>query len=248
MYSRIHDFLSNNKVLIENQFGFRKGRSCEHALLTAQNEILTTLSKKQISMLLLIDFSKAFDMVDHDLLLVKLDHYGIRGTAHAWIKSYLSERKQKVALNNKFSSTLDMRYGVTQGSILGPLFFIIYINDIPNICEIAKFILYADDANIFLSGNTILEIEKKIEILSRNLENWVNLNGLALNVKKTNFMIFANKKIHEVPFSPKIFNSEIERKQSARFLGVIINENLTWKDHILVIRAKIRLWRARHVD
>ena len=122
---------------------------------------------------------------------------------------------------------------------MGPLFFIIYINDIPNICEIAKFILYADDANILISGNTIYEIEQKFEILSRNFENWINLNGLTLNVKKTNFMIFANRKIDELHFSPKIFNWKIERKQSSRFLGVIINENLTWKDHILAIRAKM---------
>ena len=78
-------FLSNNEVLVENQFGFRRGRSCEDALLTAQNHILTTLNRKQICMLLLIDFSKAFDMVDHNILLSKLDHYGIRGAAHAWI-------------------------------------------------------------------------------------------------------------------------------------------------------------------
>ena len=155
MYSRMHDFLSNNKVLIENQFGFRRGRSCEHALLTAQNEILTTLSKKQISMLLLIDFSKAFDMVDHDILLAKLDHYGIRGITHTWIKSYLSGRKQKVALNDKFSSTLEMCYGVPQGCILGPLFFIIYINDIPNICKIEKN-LCMQMMQIFLYQETLL--------------------------------------------------------------------------------------------
>ena len=104
MYSRIYDFLSNNKVLVENQFGFRKGRSCEDALLTAQNHILTTLNRKQICMLLLIDFSKAFDMVDHNILLSKLDHYGMRGAAHTWIKSYLSNRKQYVSLNNKNES------------------------------------------------------------------------------------------------------------------------------------------------
>ena len=133
MYSRIYDFLSKNNVLFENQFGFRKGRSCEHALLTAQNKILSTISQKQISMLLLIDFSKAFDMVDHDILLSKLHHYGIRGIAHKWFKSYLSGRKQYVVLKNKFSPTLEMKYVGPQGSILGPLLFIIYINDISNI-------------------------------------------------------------------------------------------------------------------
>ena len=127
MYQRIYNFLSHNNILIENQFGFRKGRSCEHALLTAQHEILSSLNKKQISMLLLLDFSKAFDMVDHQILLNKLYNYGIRGIAHEWLKSYLSGRKQFVALNSKTSTTSNMLYGVPQGSILGPLLFIIYI-------------------------------------------------------------------------------------------------------------------------
>ena len=115
---------------------------------------------QQISLLLLIDFSKAFDMVEHNILLQKLYHYGIRGVALSWLKSYLANRKQCVSLNNKHSSIVEMEYGAPQGSILGPLMFIIYINDIPNICEMAKFILYADDANIIISGRNLAEIEK----------------------------------------------------------------------------------------
>ena len=173
MYTRVYEFLSLNNILIENQFGFRKGRSCEQALLTAQNEISISLSKKQISLLILIDFSKAFDMVDHDVLLEKLYRYGIRGIAHEWFKSYLKGRKQYVTINGKKSSTLDMLYGVPQGSILGPLLFILYINDIPNINKECTFILYADDANILISGQTIAEIEGKFNSLAKNLEIWV---------------------------------------------------------------------------
>ena len=184
MYTRVYEFLSLNNILIDNQFGFRKGRSCEQALLTAQNEISISLSKKQISLLILIDFSKAFDMVDHDVLLEKLYRYGIRGIAHEWFKSYLKGRKQYVTINGKKSSTLDMLYGVPQGSILGPLLFILYINDIPNINKECTFILYADDANILISGQTIAEIEGKFNSLAKNLEIWVNTNGLALNLKK----------------------------------------------------------------
>ena len=233
MYGRVYDFLSHNSILDENQFGFRKGRSCEQALLTAQNEILKSLSKKQISLLLLIDFSKAFDMVDHDILLKKLNNYGIRGIAHDWFKSYLSDRTQYVTINGQTSSNRDMLYGVPQGSILGPLLFIIYINDIPNICENCTFILYADDANILISGPNMAEIENIFNSLARKLEIWVNTNGLALNLKKTNYIIFSNTKIHDIPFKPKLCKFDLERKSSSRFLGVIINEQLTWNQHIL---------------
>ena len=178
-------------------------------------------------------------MVDHEILLTKLYNYGIRGIAHAWIKSYLSRRKQYVTFDNKISTTLDMKYGVPQGSILGPLLFIIYINDIPNISSSASFVLYADDANIIISGHSITEIEEKFNELSMKLETWVNTNGLSINLKKTNYMIFANQKLSELPFKPTVCDHEIERNTDARFLGIIINDNLTWNSHILAIKAKM---------
>ena len=126
-------------------------RSCEHALLNAQDTLLKSRNNRQVSILLLLDFSKAFDTVDHNILLAKLAHYGIRGPALGWLKSYLSDRKQYDSVNNSDSTMKQITYGVPQGSILGPLLFIIYINDIPEISSIAKFILYADDANIIVT-------------------------------------------------------------------------------------------------
>ena len=126
-------------------------RSCEHALLNAQDTLLKSHNNRQVSILLLLDFSKAFDTVDHNILLAKLAHYGIRGPALGWLKSYLSDRKQYDSVNNSDSTMKKITYGVPQGSILGPLLFIIYINDIPEISSIAKFILYADDANIIVT-------------------------------------------------------------------------------------------------
>ena len=171
MHNRLMGFFESNNSLYENQYGFRPKRSCEHALLNAQNILLESLSKRQVSLLLLIDFSKAFDMVEHKILLEKLKHYGIRGPALKWLESYLNNRKQYVYLNGSESSTTTIDYGVPQGSILGPLLFLIYINDMPNLAEFAKFILYADDANIILTANTIEEIGVQLETLISNLKN-----------------------------------------------------------------------------
>ena len=239
MHARISNFLESNNSLFEMQFGFRKGRSCEHALLAAKNTILSTLNKNEIALLLLIDFSKAFDMVDHSILLDKLQNYGIRGIAHQWIKSYLTNREQYVHIKGKNSSTQKLEYGVPQGSILGPLLFVIYINDMPRIQCLAKFILYADDANIIITGQNLIEIEEKFSQLSTALVDWVACNSLSLNIKKTNYMIFSRKRIDNRNFEPKINNRLIEQKQAARFLGVILDTQLNWTHHIHAMKSKM---------
>ncbi|KAL5270295.1 hypothetical protein ACHWQZ_G001139 [Mnemiopsis leidyi] len=172
MHGRVLDFLDKNNSLFENQYGFRPGRSCEHALLNAQYSILQSLNKNQISLLLLLDYSKAFDVLDHSTLLYKLDHYGIRGIAKEWFESYLTNRNQFVSINGNCSESKQIEYGVPQGSILGPLLFVIYINDLPGICNLAKFILYADDANIIVTGSSMEEISRRVNQLISSLVEW----------------------------------------------------------------------------
>ena len=237
MHSRLSQFLITNNILYPSQYGFRSGHSCEHALLEAQSVILNSLDKKQIAALILIDFSKAFDMVDHAILLSKLEHYGIRGTVLHWFTSYLSNRSQYVHVNNCSSTKLNLRHGVPQGSILGPLLFIVYINDLPHINAFTKFILYADDANIIITAENFTEIQNKIEILLEHLQSWVHDNGLKLNIKKTKYMIFTKRP--KIDFEIYLNGVLIEKSTCERFLGVLVDDKLSWSNHISAISSKI---------
>jgi retron-type reverse transcriptase len=177
-----------NNCLFENRYGFRPGRSCEHALLNAQSSILHSLDNNQIALLLLLDYNKAFDVIDHVTILNKLEHYGIRGPALKWFKSYLTGRTQFVSVNGTNSLPKPIIHGAPQGCILGPLLFVMCIHDLPGISKFAKFIPYVDDANIIIIGSNILEINTQINRLTNVLIQWVNSNGLALNFLKENFV------------------------------------------------------------
>ena len=233
MYNRIMEFLNFNGILHEMLYGFRQGRSCEHALLKAKQVLLDSFSRQQVSLLLLIDFSKAFDMVEHSILLKKLEHYGIRGKASQWINSYLHNRMQFVSIDGTDSETRHMQYGLPQESILGPLLLIIYIKDIPNVSQIAKFILYVDNVS------NITEVNAQLRDLCKIHLKWVDSNGLCLNLKKTKYMIFSRARNLELLSTLTLANLPIERLTECKFLGVIVDENLTWSRHIKTIQTKM---------
>ena len=180
-----------------------------------------------------IDLSKAFDTLNHSILLRKLEHYGIRGIPLNWFKSYLSNRRQCVSLAGVKSSLKPITHGVPQGSILGPLLFILYINDIVNCSDYLIFILFADDTNLFYSCQNILQL---IEIANRELaklSQWFRANKLSLNVKKTNYILFGNKHLPPIEaLNVSIDGNSLQRVISTKFLGVFIDEKLNWKIHI----------------
>lgn len=241
VFQQIYTFLGDNNILFPSQYGFRAKHSTEHAALEIVNRIQKFMYNKDNPTAIFLDLSKAFDTLNHHILLTKLKHYGIRGNAICLMESYLKNRSQFVQINNSKSPFLPLTIGVPQGSILGPLLFIIYMNDIPVASKLFEFILYADDTSL-LSTPTLIKSknEKEINLEVAKITDWLSENRLSLNASKTKCMTFHYPQRKNV-FRPKIQmnDSEIEQVQSFKFLGIVIDENLNWKSHLNAIRGKV---------
>ena len=187
-----------------------------------------------------MDLSKAFDTLDHAILISKLEHYGIRGTALNWIKSYLYGRLQFTCINSVCSRTQRIKYGVPQGSILGPLLFLIYVNDIVNSSSLLKFIIFADDTTVIFSHCDMKLVFDTLNNELPKISSWFKSNRLSLNLLKTHFINFKGTRvIIGNAGTIEIDGVLIEEKKTVTFLGVVINEFLTWDDHILKVLKSV---------
>lgn len=240
MYTRLLSFVNKHNILYKFQFGFRKGHSPNLALIYLIDRITSALEKGDYVLGIFLDFSKAFDTVDHQILFKKLEYYGVRGCALDWFKSYLKNREQFVVYNGVSSNKSKISCGVPQGSILGPLLFLIYVNDLADVSEELFSLLFADDSNIFLSGTNIDSLIESMNKEMLKVVKWLQINKLSLNLKKTHFMIF-RKGRKKISFNKKLLidNTMIEIKSQTKFLGVIIDDKLSFAPHIKYIRGKV---------
>lgn len=249
LVDRLLDFFRAYRVLYKNQFGFRLGSST----LTAANELVDdvyeAMDKRRIMGVLFLDLKKAFDTINHNLLLQKLEFYGVRGVSNDLIRSYLLGRTQYVSANGISSSLSSVHVGVPQGSNLGPLLFLIYINDLPNLKLYGKPRLFADDTSLSYNAVDSIEIVHQMRSDMELLQGFLNENLLSLNLSKTKYMIF-HKTRRRVSDHPELIvnSTKIEKVFSFKYLGLIFDSKLNWNDHVCKLHREISstcgmLWR-----
>ena len=252
MHKRLIYFLDKCNCLYSQQFGFRTNHSTSTALINCTEKIRKALDSGNHVCTVLIDLQKAFDTVDHNILFSKLSFYGIRGVALEWFKSFLSNRSQTVSVSGIKSSSKPILHGVPQGSVLGPLLFLIYVNDLHVAIPYSLTNLFADDTMLLNQSKTLKSLAKKTNIDLKCLNNWLNANMISLNCKKSELLLFhPSRKPSTFEFKVKINGSRLYPSDSVKYLGIIFDSGFNWGPHISLVckrlsRANGMLSKLRH--
>ena len=252
LHKRFIDYLESNDILFPDQYGFRKNHSTSDAVLKLLDKIYDGYNRDQFLGTVMLDLSKAFDTVDHGILMSKLYNYGFRGTVYNLIKSYLTDRKQYVHCNKTTSDILSVKIGVPQGSVLGPLFFLIYVNDMMSaVVDSASIIQYADDTTLYCSKSNINDLCRCLSTNLSKIKMWLDSNYLSLNLTKTTFTVFTNKKISCV-LEVKLNDNLVQYSSNPEFLGIVLDEKLTFNQHIGKVKSKVCksigiLWKLKYL-
>ena len=227
MHKRLVNFLTKFDLLTQDQFGFQKHKSTSDATLKLVDSLYTSLKNKSNCCAIFLDLAKAFDTVDHKILLGKLDRYGIRGNILNWFSSYLHRRMQCVNVNGTLFDPVEMLFGVPQGSVLGPLLFLIYVNDLPSITDKFDFTLFADDTCLLAKHNSLIELNKMVNEEIIKINDWLIDNKLSLlftgNLEENNFVVTLN-------------GTNIARSRFVKYL----DDKLTWDHHVDHVLLKVR--------
>ncbi len=241
LYVRLLNFFDHCNIISENQFGFRKSKDTTQATLKLINTVLPQLGTDEYGACVFLDFSKAFNTVHHDICLLKLERYGIRGQVHDLIRSYLSNRKEYVYINGQRSEELPSMVGVPQGSCLGPLLYLVYTNDLNYLIKDLPLILSADDTTIMDKCTNPDLLAFRVNFYLCQILDWCDFNKLVINNEKTKWLFFSNRKIS----IPKLYlnNSEIQRVTVFKYLGFLIDRKLSHKFHVKHLEASLSRYR-----
>ena len=250
MHKRIYSFLEKYEVLYSLQFGFRTQYSTTHALIHMTETIRAALDSGNVTCGIFVDFQKAFDTVNHEILLKKLEHYGFRGVINDWFRSYLTNRKQKVVINGFESKSMIMNHGVPQGSVLGPILFLIYINDLHRCIKYSTTYHFADDTNLLNISKDYHSLQKKVNYDLFSLHKWLTANKISLNEGKTE-LIYFRKRGPAPNLKIKLHGKTLVPSKSVKYLGVYLDEFLSGEAHCRELVKKLNrgngmLAKARH--
>ena len=239
--NQLKSFLNKHNVFYKYQYGFREKHSTDHALIEIVDGIKLAIDDSKLAGGIFVDLKKAFDTVNHKILLEKLAQLGIRGIPNKLIESYLTNRYQFVQINNSKSNLRSINCGVPQGSVLGPLLFILYINDLANCCKIGKIRIFADDTAIYFACSNIIEFKQLASSIMKQLDKWFAYNLLTLNTDKSYFCIFRTTQNHRLilPSEIEFNNKVIKRAKSIKYLGITLDEFLDWNEHIRNIKNSL---------
>ena len=243
MFQRLYAFLEKYKCIYDLQFGFRENHSTNHAIISIIQKIQDAIKNNKIAVGIFIDLQKAFDTVNHAILLEKLNHYGISGISNDWFKSYLSGRQQFVSINGENSDPTTIKHGVPQGSVLGPLLFLLYINDLHICIKNSTSFHFADDTNLLYIPPNKPRNRNIVRLLNndlKSLNNWLMANKISLNSTKTELIIFRKKNVPIPNLKLKLNGVELKPKHEIKYLGITIDEHLTFKTHINVMNSKLK--------
>jgi hypothetical protein len=241
MFNRVLSFLEQEKIIYNNQFGFRPKHSTNHALISITEQIKENLDNNNYACGVFVDFQKAFDTVNHSILLKKLDKYGIRGPALSWFKSHLTNRLQYVSILGFNSDKKSIIHGVPQGSVLGPLLFLIYINDLNNAIRHSTTYLFADDTNLLHINQNLKKLQKEMNVDLKGLCSWLLANKISLNKKTKTVLIYLKKPNTTIPFNNiKINGLKLYPSKSVKYLGIYLDEHLNGSAHTANLIPKLR--------